>query len=85
MEEQPARTPDSAEAQVCRTTCGRDMRVGYLFLGDAQWSATRVTVVVGQCPGCRDGTMATLTVAEARWLAGALLTQAIAAERSALA
>lgn len=82
MEEQPASIPGTTEAQVFRTTCGRDLRVGYLCLGDAQWSATRVTVAVGQCPGCRDGIMATLTVAEARRLAGALLTQAIAAERS---
>jgi hypothetical protein len=82
MEGQQARTPDAAEAQVFRTTCGRQMRIGYLFLGDAQWSATRVTVAVGQCPGCRDAAMATLTVAEARRLAGALLTQATAAERS---
>ena len=51
-----------------------------MTLGDTQWSAQRVSVDIGSCTGCGDGTRATLTAAEARQLAGALLTEAAIAE-----
>jgi uncharacterized OsmC-like protein len=51
-----------------------------MILGDSQWSALRVSVDIGACPGCGDGTWVTFTTAEARQLAGALLAEAAAAE-----
>jgi hypothetical protein len=64
-----------------RTSCGRELAVGRLVLGDARHPAARVFVDLGSCPGC-DGTgWAGLTVAEAWQLAWALLSQAAAAER----
>jgi uncharacterized OsmC-like protein len=64
-----------------RTTCGREVRAGWLALGDAQRPARRVSLDIGRAPGGRDGAWAALTVAEARRLAAALLEQAAAAER----
>jgi putative redox protein len=64
-----------------RTTCGREVRAGWLTLGDVQRPARRVSLDIGQAPGGRDGTWAALTVAEARRLAAVLLEQAAAAER----
>ncbi len=66
-----------------RTTCGREVAVGWLTLGDAEWPVRRVTLDVGHSPGRDDGTWAALTPAEARELAAALLTQARTAERMA--
>jgi hypothetical protein len=64
-----------------RTSCGREVTVGRLALGDARHPAARVFVDLGECPGC-DGTgWAGLTVAEARQFAWAVLSQAAAAER----
>jgi hypothetical protein len=63
-----------------RTTCGRELAVGWLTLGDDEWPARRVTLDVGHSPGRDDGTWAALTPAEARQLASALLRQAEAAE-----
>ena len=64
-----------------RTSCGREVTVGRLALGDARHPAARVFIDLGDCPGC-DGTgWAGLTVAEARQLAHAVLSQAAAAER----
>jgi len=39
-----------------RTTCGRDVRVGRVDLGDAQRPARRVSLDIGLCPGRQDGT-----------------------------
>ena len=50
-----------------------------MILGNSQWSARRVSVDIGDCPGC-DGTWATLTAAEARQLAGSLLAEAAIAD-----
>ena len=61
------------------TGCGRQVHVGTMILGDSQWSAQRVSIDIGDCPGC-GGTWATLTAAEARQLAGALLAEAAIAE-----
>jgi hypothetical protein len=64
-----------------RTSCGREVTVGRLALGDARHPTARVFVDLGDCPDC-DGTgWAGLTVAEARQLARAVLAQAAAAER----
>jgi hypothetical protein len=64
-----------------RTSCGRELTVGRLALGDTRHPAARVFVDLGSCPGC-DGTgWAGLTLSEARQLARALLAQSAAAER----
>ncbi len=63
------------------TTCGRDVTVGLISVGDADRPARRVTVNIGECPDCHDGAWAALTAAEARQLATDLLDQAHAAER----
>lgn len=64
-----------------RTSCGRELTVGRLALGDARRPAARVFVDLGDCPGCVGNGWAGLTVAEARQLALAVLVQAAAAER----
>lgn len=64
-----------------RTSCGRELTVGRLALGDARHPAARVFVGLGECPGCEGTGWAGLTVAEARQLARAVLAQAAAAER----
>jgi len=64
-----------------RTSCGREVTVGRLALGDALRPAGRVFVDLGPGPGY-DGTgWAGLTVDEAREFARAVLSQAAAAER----
>ena len=62
------------------TTCGREVTVGLIAVGDAQRPARRVTVNIGECPDCHDGAWAALTAAEARQLAADLLYQADAAD-----
>jgi hypothetical protein len=64
-----------------RTSCGRELTVGRLALGDARHPAARVFMDLGECPGCEASRWAGLTVAEARQLARALLAQAAEAER----
>ena len=64
-----------------RTTCGRELTIGRLALGDARRPAARVFVDLGECSGCEGNGWAGLTVAEARQLARAVLAQAAAAER----
>lgn len=64
-----------------RTSCGRELTIGRLALGDAQHPAARVFVDLGECPGCEGTEWAGLTVAEARQLARAVLSEAAAAER----
>ncbi len=73
----PPRPPGAGHT--FHTTCGREVTVGLIAVGDAQHPARRVTVNIGECPGCHDGAWAALTVAEARQLAADLLTQATAA------
>lgn len=63
------------------TSCGRELTVGRLALGDARHPAARVFVDLGDCPGCDRSGWAGLTVAEARKFARAVLAQATAAER----
>jgi hypothetical protein len=63
------------------TSCGREVTVGRLALGDTVRPAGRVFVDLGPGPG-HDGTgWAGLTVDEAREFAKAVLSQAAAAER----
>ncbi len=64
-----------------RTSCGREVTVGRLTLGDTRHPTARVFLDLGSCPGCEGSVWAGLTVAEARLLAAAILTQAAAAER----
>jgi hypothetical protein len=76
---------DAAGTERCheyvRTSCGREVTVGRLALGDAVHPARRIFVDLGPGPGY-DGTgWAGLTVDEARQLAQAVLSQAAAAER----
>lgn len=66
-----------------RTSCGRELTVGRLALGDAGHPAERVFVDLGSCPGCEGTGWAGLTTDEARRLAAALLAQAAAAEQEA--
>lgn len=63
------------------TSCGREVTVGRLALGDERHPAARVFVDLGDCPDCDSSGWAGLTVAEARTLARAVLAQADAAER----
>jgi len=62
-----------------RTSCGRELTVGRLELGDAGHPARRVFLDLGGCPGCDRSGWAGLTVAEARQVARALLAEAAAA------
>jgi len=72
---------DGRRHEHVHTSCGRELTVGWLALGDAGHPATRVFVDLGACPGCDGSGWAGLTVAEARELARAVLSQAAAAER----
>jgi putative redox protein len=63
------------------TSCGREVAVGRLGLGDPKHPASRVFLDLGGCPGTGHTGWAGLTVAEARRVAHALLTEAAAAER----
>lgn len=67
-----------------RTSCGREVTVGRLDLGDARHPARRIFVELGGCPGCDGTSWAGLTVAEAQRVANALLAEAAAAERDAV-
>jgi uncharacterized OsmC-like protein len=66
-----------------RTSCGRDLTIGRLALGDAAHPAGRVFIDLGTCRDCDGSAWAGLSPAEARRLASALLSQAAAAEQDA--
>ena len=66
-----------------RTSCGRDLTIGRLALGDAAHPAGRVFIDLGTCRDCDGSAWAGLSAAEARRLAAALLSQAAAAEQDA--
>ena len=66
-----------------RTSCGRDLTIGRLALGDAARPAGRVFIDLGTCRDCDGSAWAGLSAAEARRLAAALLSQAAAAEQDA--
>ena len=82
MGSQGAGRPAHHEHLGFRTTCGREVAVGWLVLGAPEQPARRVSLDIGQSPGREDGAWAALTPAEARQLAAALLRQAAAAERA---
>ena len=79
--EQEIGTAGGRRHEYLRTSCGRELTIGRLALGDAQRPAARVFVNLGGCPGCEEVAWAGLTVAEARSLARAILSEAAAAER----
>jgi hypothetical protein len=82
MRSDPVAEPDtSGHQEKLRTSCGREVTVGRLALGDVRHPAARVFVDLGQCAGCEGTGWAGLTVAEARRLARAVLAQAAAAEQ----
>jgi putative redox protein len=66
-----------------RTSCGREVTVGRLNLGNARHPARRIFLDLGGCPGCDGTSWAGLTAAEARQVAQALLSEAAAAELEA--
>jgi len=59
-----------------RTSCGRDLTIGRLALGDAVHPVGRVFIDLGECPDCGGSAWAGLSAAEARRLAAVLLAQA---------
>jgi len=79
--DQETGTAGGRRHEYLRTSCGRELTIGRLALGDAQRPAARVFVNLGGCPGCEEVAWAGLTVAEARSLARAILSEAAAAER----
>jgi putative redox protein len=66
-----------------RTSCGREVTVGRLDLGDARHPARRIFLDLGACPGCDGTSWAGLTAAEAQRIGYALLAEAAAAEHEA--
>ena len=64
-----------------RTSCGRDLTIGRLALGDAVHPAGRVFIDLGERPDGGGSAWAGMSVAEARRLAAVLLSQAAAAEQ----
>jgi putative redox protein len=71
------------EHEYLRTSCGREVTVGRLDLGDARHPARRIFLDLGGCSGCGGTNWAGLTVAETRQVAAALLAEATAAEQEA--
>ena len=80
---QPATGTDARHHDHLRTSCGRDLTIGRLALGDAAHPARRVFIDLGKCRDCDGSAWAGLSPAEARRLAAALLSQAAAAEQDA--
>ena len=79
-----AEVPPARERERLHTTCGRDLTVGRLRLGDALHPARRIFIDLGGGQGgCDDIGWASLTVSEARAVARALLAEAAAAEHEA--
>jgi len=72
---------DARQHDYLRTSCGRELTIGRLALGDAAHPAGRVFLDLGGCPDCGGSAWAGLSVPEARRLAAALLAQAAAAEQ----
>ena len=67
--------------QHVRTTCGRELTVGTLTLGDKEHPARRIFVDLGDCAECDGASWAGLTPGEARELALLLLSEAAAADQ----
>jgi uncharacterized OsmC-like protein len=81
MSESAAAVKDRPRHEYVRTTCGTELTVGRLALGDERHPVGRVFVGMADEPGRDQGVWAGLTVSEARELARALLSQAAGAER----
>lgn len=81
MSESAAAVTDRPRHQYLRTTCGTDVTIGRLALGDARQPVARVFVGIADEPDHDQTAWAGLTVSEARALARVLLSQAAAAER----
>jgi len=81
MSASAAAVKDRPRHEYVRTTCGTEVTVGRLALGDERYPVGRVFVGMVDEPGRDQGAWAGLTVSEARELARALLSQAAAAER----
>jgi hypothetical protein len=79
------RCPAGRRHQHLRTSCGRELTVGRLALGDDRYPAQRIFVDLGACPGCEMTAWAGLTVTQARQLARALVSEAAAAEQDSSA
>jgi len=77
----PGTDTDARHHDHLRTSCGRDLTIGRLALGDAAHPSGRVFLDLGGCRDCDGSAWAGLSAAEARRLAAALLSQAAAAER----
>ena len=76
-----AGTRDERRHEHFHTTCGRELTVGRLALGDTRHPSARVFIDLGACPGCDTTAWAGLTISEARRLAQAVLSQATVAEQ----
>jgi putative redox protein len=83
MTTETARVVVAPDHQGFRTMCGRSLRVGRLPLGAPDRPVWRVSLDIGHSPDGDHGAWASLTPAEARRLAAALLAQAAAADRRA--
>lgn len=81
MRPDPVTTTDDRQHDHLRTTCGRELTVGRLALGDAGHPSARVFVGLSDAPGSDTTGWAGMTVAEARLFARAVLAQALAAEQ----
>jgi putative redox protein len=80
MRAQLCEPPQSGEQLILRAAGGRDVRSGRPGCGDAEIPGRRISLHVGHSPTGEDRATETLTPAEARQLAAALLQQAAAAE-----
>jgi len=66
-----------------RTSCGREMTVGRLGLGDVSQPARPIFLDLGNWPGGDGSSRVGLTIAEARQVARALLAEAATADQEA--
>lgn len=81
MSESATEVKEHPRHDYLRTTCGTEMTVGRLALGDQRHPVARVFVGMADEPDHDQTAWAGLTVSEARELARELLSQAAAAER----
>jgi hypothetical protein len=80
MTQRPAESTDDRHTYL-HTSCGREVTVGRLALGDLHHPSARVFVHIASSAGCEGTGWAGFSVTEAKALAEAILSQAAAAER----
>jgi putative redox protein len=80
MSEAAAAVEARPRHEYVRTTCGTEVTIGRLALGDDRYPVARVFVGMSDNPGHEQAAWEGLTVSEARELARELLSQAAAAE-----